>query len=86
VRTRAFVFFLFFLCSVVVAVCIATCGCGAGFSLFTQTARCVDGAYTDSTNCSGACSGHGGVDVWFTSDCGGIGKAKAIAKGRGDGR
>lgn len=35
-----------------------------------HTARCNDGTYSDSQNCSGTCSGHGGVDVWYVSSCG----------------
>jgi hypothetical protein len=70
VRDRAFVAFL---CSILIAFVIATLGCAG--SLFDKTARCVDGTYTDSTNCTSACFDHGGVDAWFTSDCGGVGKA-----------
>jgi hypothetical protein len=34
------------------------------------TARCRDGSYSYSQTCSGTCSYHGGVAVWYTPYCG----------------
>ena len=34
------------------------------------TALCRDGYYSFSQNCSGTCSWHGGVKVWYTRRCG----------------
>jgi hypothetical protein len=35
----------------------------------SHSALCNDGTYSDSTNCSGTCSSHGGVREWYIS-CG----------------
>jgi len=46
--------------------CIFGCGGDSG----GHTAQCNDGTYSDSTNCSGTCSSHGGVSTWYISNCG----------------
>lgn len=54
-------------------------GCGGGggsdssptSSTQTATALCNDGTYSYSQNCSGTCSSHGGVKIWYVSNCGG---------------
>jgi len=81
-RVRIRVLVAVLLGCVPVALGIATLGCGG--RLLDSTARCVDGTYTKSTNCTSACLDHGGVDVWFTSDCGGVRSRTEVngAKGR----
>lgn len=34
------------------------------------TALCTDGTCSESTSCSGTCSHHGGVKVWYAPNCG----------------
>lgn len=36
----------------------------------TATALCNDGTYSYSQTCSGTCSGHSGVNQWYTTNCG----------------
>jgi PBP1b-binding outer membrane lipoprotein LpoB len=31
----------------------------------TSTAKCCDGTFSQSQNCSGTCSHHGGVEAWL---------------------
>lgn len=48
-------------------------GCNGAQELFggRATAICNDGTKSYSKNCSGTCSGHGGVRQWLRNDCGG---------------
>ena len=36
----------------------------------SHTALCTDGSYSDSATCSGTCSSHGGISIWYVADCG----------------
>lgn len=56
---------LVFVCAVIALIV----GCGGGGGAGSATARCVDGTYSHSQNCSGTCSSHGGVAEFF-NDCG----------------
>ena len=47
---------------------LASCG-GGGDSSSGHSALCNDGTFSDSKNCSGTCSSHGGVKEWYVS-CG----------------
>ena len=49
-------------------VALAISGCGDKSD--SATAKCSDGSTSSSKNCSGTCSGHGGVSVWYVSGCG----------------
>lgn len=51
---------------------LISCGGGNGGSSSSasgHTALCNDGTYSDSKNCSGTCSSHGGVKEWYVN-CG----------------
>jgi hypothetical protein len=46
-----------------------SCGGGGSSSDGRSSALCNDGTYSYSNNCSGTCSNHGGVKIWY-NDCG----------------
>lgn len=59
----------------VMAMLVYLCGCGAFGD--NPSARCVDGTMSHSQNCSGTCSGHGGVAEWF-NNCGNGGSGQDL--------
>ena len=38
--------------------------------LTASTAKCCDGTFSQSQNCSGTCSSHGGVEQWLLTSMG----------------
>lgn len=54
----------------IIAVLISGCGSGDDNAPSGATAKCSDGSYSYSQNCSGTCSSHGGVSQWYISGCG----------------
>lgn len=58
----------------ILLICMWGCGGGDNSSSSngsaTATAKCNDGTFSYSQNCSGTCSSHGGVQIWYVSNCG----------------